>query len=199
MNLAPQPREAVVVIDWEFVPISSAPADFKHATPLWLDIDGACSLRASQVPVPDNGATKIFSLSMTPPWKATFAADTILWVMSHIHDGGENLLVTRNGVTVCDSVAGYGESEGYISTYVHEHGTSAGASTGGGHTSKRHTTRTPHVSSLSPCSPLGKEKVQVGDEWSVRANYNLNKYTATSEGDELAPIMGISMVYVVKT
>ncbi|KAM7188609.1 hypothetical protein V8F20_010496 [Naviculisporaceae sp. PSN 640] len=195
MNELPQARDAIVVIDWEFVPLSSSAttaAEFKHATPLWLDIDGACSLRGSEVPVPTD--KKIFSMSMSPPWKATFAADTILWVMAHIHDGGENLVVTRNGVEVCDAVAGYGESEGYVSMVLHEH--VAGA--GGGHMGKRHTTRTPHVSSLSSCSPVGKEKVQVGDEWSVVANYNLEKYAATSEGDGLAPIMGISMVYVVK-
>lgn len=197
MNDQDQPRDAVVAIDWEYVPMSAAP-EFKHATPLWLDIDGSCSTRASEVPVPENGNVKVFSLSMTPPWKATFSADTILSVGSHLHDGGDNLLVTRNGVTVCDGVARYGETEGYVSTSVHEHSAIAGGGAGGHGVQQRHTTRTPHVSSISSCSLVGSQKVQVGDEWSVRANYNLTKYTPASHGDGLAPIMGISMIYVVK-
>ncbi|KAM7224124.1 hypothetical protein V8F06_000597 [Rhypophila decipiens] len=202
MNDQTLPRDAVIVLDWEYVPspAAAAAADFKHATPLWLDIDGACSPRGSSVPVPDNGTTKAFSLTMTPAWKATFSADTILLVGSHLHDGGDNIVVTRNGEVVCDSVAKYGETDAYVSTSVHEHGTGG---TAGGHEGqvmeKRHTTKTPHVSSISSCSyPLGAHKVEVGDEWSVRANYDLGKYKAMSEGGGLAPIMGISMLYVIK-
>ncbi|KAM7199454.1 hypothetical protein V8F33_004481 [Rhypophila sp. PSN 637] len=197
MNDQTLPRDAVIVLDWEYVP--SPAVDFKHATTLWLDIDGACSPRGSSVPVPDNGTTKVFSLTMTPAWKATFPADTILFVGSHLHDGGDNIIVTRNGEVVCDSVAKYGETDAYVSTSVHEHGT--GSSTGAHEVQvmeKRHTTKTPHVSSISSCSPLGAHKVEVGDEWSVRANYDLGKYKAMGEGGGLAPIMGISMVYVIK-
>lgn len=191
MNDLPEARDAVVAIDWEFV---SASADFKRVTPIWLDIDGACSTRGSEVPVPDNGTAKVFSLTMTPPWTSTFSAD-ILWVMSHLHDGGETLQVTRNGVTVCEGLAKYGESEGFVSTSVHEHGGTSSSRSSGRGIEVRHTTKTPHLSSVSSCSLLNDQKVQVqvGDEWSVRANYDFNKHMG-GEG----PIMGIAMVYVVK-
>ena len=196
MNDKPETRDAALVVDWEFVPNTPG---FKQATPLWLDIDGACGARGSQVPVPDNGAAKVFSLAMTPPWKATISAD-ILMIGSHLHDGGESLQVTKNGATVCDSVAKYGESEGYVSTTIHEHGLLAAVPGSGVSKDKRapaHTIKTPHLSSMSLCEPLGL-KVQPGDEWSVRANYNLTNHKGMAEGSGLAPIMGIGVVYVVK-
>lgn len=184
MNDREESRDAAVVLDWEFVPKTPG---FKQASVLWLDIDGACTTRGSEVPVPDNGAAKVFSLSMTPPWKATFSAD-ILFILSHLHDGGETLQTTKNGATVCDSAAKYGESEGYVSTTIHEHG---------GAKEKRHTVKSPHVSSMNSCF-LPKDKILPGDEWTVRANYNMTNHKGNLHGGGLAPVMGISMVYVVK-
>lgn len=199
MNDKPETRDAAVVIDWEFVPNTTPGSGFKQVHPLWLDIDGACGLRGSEVPVPDNGTAKVFSLDMTPPWKATFSAD-IISINSHLHDGGLSLLVTKNGSTVCDSVAGYGESEGYVSTSVHEHGALAVIPENGVSKEKRapaHTVRTPHLSSMNACVLPGT-KVQPGDEWSVRANYNMTKYKGMADGNGLAPVMGIGVVYIVK-
>lgn len=204
MNDKDEARDAAVVIDWEFVP-NNATTCFKKADTLWLDIDGACTIRGSEVPVPDNGTAKVFSLSMAPPWKPNFSAD-ILVMGSHLHDGGEWMQTTKNGATVCDSVAKYGESEAYISTSVHDHGGSGIAGrvvvaedvvSEKETRAPAHTIKTSHVSSISTCS-LPKEKIQPGDEWSVTANYNLTDHKAMGDGADLAPIMGITMVYLVK-
>lgn len=197
MNDKNEARDATVVMDWEFVPNTPS---FKKADVLWLDIDGPCTTRKSEFPIPDNGAARVFSLS-SPPFKAIFSAD-ILQVISHVHDGGESMQVTKNGATVCDSTAKYGESEGYVATSIHEHGGS-GTGTGGlavSENEKRapaHTIKTPHVSSINSCFLL-KDKIQPGDEWSIKANYNLTNHKAMAMGSELAPIMGIGLVYIVK-
>ncbi|KAK3316258.1 hypothetical protein B0H66DRAFT_560838 [Apodospora peruviana] len=209
MNDKMEARDAVVTIDWEFVPASSASSSsFKHATPIWLDIDGICP-GSSEVPVPDGGSSKVFSLSLSPPWTSSFSAE-ILWVMSHLHDGGETLQVTKNSSpVVCDSVARYGETDAYVVTEVHDHNTPSEGGSGSGHhggqhgvkrraaAAPAHTTRMTHISSMSSCALLGKQ-MNVGDEWTITANYNLTDHAPMTEGDGLAPVMGISIMYVVK-
>ncbi|KAH8897007.1 hypothetical protein GQ53DRAFT_498502 [Thozetella sp. PMI_491] len=183
MNESNEARDVVLTLEWEFVP--SAPPDFEVAVPIWLDIDGACLPHAAEVPVPKNEAT--FSFVMDPPWTANFSAKTLM-VMNHIHDGGSNILVTKNGQTYCDGKAKYGESSGYIS--------GMGGMDMSGH-SMSHDMGMKHISSISGCST--EELIQPGDKWSVKANYNLTEHAPMIEANNVpAPIMGIGVLYVVK-
>jgi hypothetical protein len=196
------PRDAVVTIDWEFIP--SIPADFKRAVFVWLDVDGPCLQRGGEVPIPEGA--KAFSLEMNPPWTADFSGD-VLQLASHMHDGGDEQLVIRNGNVACTAKARYGEKPGFVSSGDHSNhgggmgGGEGGGGGGGGHhdghgfspVQRRHED-IPHVSSISSCFKAGR--VEVGDKWHVKANYNLTRYPPMNMGGHLEPVMGISMMYV---
>lgn len=187
------PRDAVVTIEWEFIP--SQPSSFRPATFIWLDADGPCLERGGEVPVPEGQA--VFNLSMNPPWTADFSGD-ILQIASHMHDGGEELLVKRNGEVVCEGKARYGEKPGYVSSG--DHSDHEGGGEGGGHHHGRDLGRRhedmPHISSITSC--WGQGRVEKGDKWGLEARYNLTRHSAMAMGGHLEPVMGISMVYVAR-
>jgi len=191
-------RDAVVTIEWEFIP--SIPAGFKRAALIWLDVDGACLPRGGEVPIPDGA--KAFTLEMNPPWTAQLSGD-ILQMASHMHDGGDELLVLRNNNVACTGKARYGEKPGYVSSGDHSGHMGGGEGGGGGHheghggfslpITKRHED-TPHVSSISSCFSNGR--VEIGDKWHVKANYNLTRYGPLTLGGHAEPVMGITLMYV---
>lgn len=185
LNMWETEREALLTIDWEWVPASSA-EEFRRLTPVWLDIDGLCFLRNSQAPIP-RGENEV-SLKMEPAWKADFAGE-VVWTGGHLTDGGDTLDLTRNGVVVCEQKARYGEREGYIEV----DGSYNNGDYGYGHEAEARE----HLSSMTSCASVGR--IEVGDEWAVAANYNFSKYVPMREGDgRLAPVMGINLMYVVK-
>lgn len=53
-----------------------------------------------------------------------------------------------------------------------------------------------HISSISLCNQTGR--FEIGDKWSVTASYNLTKYAPRMAGDHYEPVMGISIMYVLK-
>ncbi|KAK1759558.1 hypothetical protein QBC47DRAFT_292019, partial [Echria macrotheca] len=204
MNEANQTREVFVTVDWEYVPSPSA--DFQVITPVWLDVNGTCFEHGSEVEVPVNQTT--FSLVMNPAWTSPFAGE-VVEIMSHLHDGGQDVLVYKNGGVVCNAKARYGERPGYVSPgdhsdhhhddddhdhddHDHEHH--------GGHDSvntlqKRHEDRV-HISSISGCTNVGR--IEVGDKWSVTAEYNLTRNMPMMMGGHYEPVMGISVLFVAK-
>lgn len=185
MNEIPEPRDAVLTLAWETVP--GLPEGFEVAIPIWLDIDGACHPHEAEVSVPNN--TRAFSFVMDPPWTANFSAKTLV-VAGHLHDGGENLEIMKNGQPYCNSVAKYGESAGYISGMPAMPGMNMGGS-------MPRAMSTSHISSMSGCS--AQEPIKPGDRWSVRANYNLTEHAPMMEQENIpAPIMGIGFMYIAK-
>ncbi|KAK3349995.1 hypothetical protein B0T25DRAFT_254938 [Lasiosphaeria hispida] len=182
MNEARSAKDVLVKIDWEFV--KSPPADFKAVTPVWLDVDGPCLPRNGEVPLPENAT--VFNLVMNPPWKANFSGE-VLWVIPHLHDGGDSLKVMKNNAVTCDSLPGYGETPGFRTPEV-EHGHH-------GRTAKRHEEML-HISSMTVCDKI--QRIEVGDTWGVKADYNLTKHAPQGEGDHLAPVMGIAVLFVVR-
>lgn len=104
MNKIKEPRPVVVTITYEYIP--NPPQSFSRVTPVWLDI-GNCS---NSDMLAFNDTT--FQYSMTPPWKANFAG-RITFAVVHLHDGGTHLTILQNN-TICDSVASYGLTPGYI-------------------------------------------------------------------------------------
>lgn len=97
MNETPDPRPVVVTITYEYIP--NAPRHFSKVTPIWLDITGPCG--GSDYPVPND--TMTFSPIETPPWTANITGH-IPFVAGHIHDGGLDVQVLKNGNTVCEYV-----------------------------------------------------------------------------------------------
>lgn len=95
MNETPDRRLVVVTVTYEYIP--SLPRHFSTVTPVWLDITGVCG--DSDYPVPNDTTT--FSPSMTPPWTTNITGH-ITFVAGHIHDGGTDIQVLKNGETVCE-------------------------------------------------------------------------------------------------
>lgn len=200
MNSASDTRDAFISLDWEFIP--SIPSDFRQAIPVWLDVDGTCIRRGSEVPVPDNATA--FTLVQQEAWTAQISGDVLL-MASHLHDGGDSVEVIRNGQVSCNAKARYGERPGFVSSGDHSNhggGSGGGDEEEGGHhgghstgLERRHED-TVHISSISVCTAQGR--VEIGDKWFVKANYNLTRYTPMSSGHHLEPVMGITQLYVAK-
>jgi hypothetical protein len=166
MNEVDEPRPAVVTIAYEYIP--NPPQSFSRVLPIWLDI-GTCT--DSDMPAL-NDAT--FQYSMSPPWKANFAGQ-VTFTGGHLHDGGTNLTILQNGNTICDSVASYGLTPGYIEAPS--------------------SMNMMYISNMSSCENGGV--VNIGDEFSITAYYNTSEYALMLNSDgTLAPIMGIALVYI---
>lgn len=197
MNESPDPRDAYLVLEVEFVP-SSAP-DFREAIPLYLDVAGYCT--DSAVPVPEG--EDVFDRSIE--WPVGFPGE-VLGVWGHLHDGGTKQEVELDGESLCEHVARYGESEEYI-THVgmfdedpadEEDGESEEGEEeeGHDHSSSNHTV---HISSITYCQDVGARRFGAGDVFSVKAYYDLGAHEPMAgHHGGLEPVMGISMAYVVK-
>ena len=202
MNDVEQPREAVIIIEWEYVP---AAAKFTALRPIWVDIDGNCGsfTNYSNVPVPNPVA---FNITMGSPWIANFSGE-VHAVYNHLHDGGIILDISRNDKLVCHGTAGYGERPGYVAPkkehgHGHEHEHEHEHEHGGGddHDHMEGMDMGPelisHISSISNCTE-GLGRTEVGDKWSVTAHYDLVAHPPMMESDdEPSPIMGIAVVFV---
>ena len=198
MNMVPDPRAAVVTLEWEYITAASAAAagGFAPVRAAFLDIDGACGsfTDTSDVDVP--AGMTVFKLSMEPAWTAAAsAAGRIVTTFGHVHDGGVLLETTRNGRVVCATVPVYGGSPGFVDPppapaaggeeeHHHMPGMDMGYRGGG----------LAHVSSMQPCEGLGR--IEAGDVWSVVATYNLTARPAmVDHHGETVPIMGIVGLY----
>jgi hypothetical protein len=131
---------------------------------------GGCN----EIPVPPED--KNFEL-VGPVWTSSING-RVVTVVSHLPDGGVNLHLQKNGHDVCVSEAEYGitsKSEG------HHHG--VGLS---------------HITRMSECYGVGN--MSMGEEWTVKARYDLEKHEPMSDGHGMPePVMGIAMVYVVES
>jgi len=166
MNEVPETRDAVVTVEFEYLPAQSH--EFRPVKTVWLDIDGVCDENRAEVPPPANLTT--FSLGMEDHWTMDLSGEVVSF-MNHLHDGGLNLQVIRNGKTACDSAARYGESTGFVDAKM------------------------THISSMSECPDL---TVQRGEKWWVKANYDFVKHSPMMEGSTPAPVMGIALLYIVE-
>jgi hypothetical protein len=166
MNEVTEARDAVLTIEWGYLP--SRPQDFRPVTIVWLDVHGGngCVKNGSDLLSPDGTAT--FSSEMPNPWTMTSSGRVVV-AAGHLHDSGVDMQTMKNGEVVCDSVAGYGESAGFVDAKM------------------------VHISSMSKCDTL---TVREGDKWSVKANYNFENHSPMMEGLTPAPVMGIAMLYI---
>jgi hypothetical protein len=179
MNETEDPRDAVVTITYEYIP--SIPQSFTQVIPIWLDINSDCSSN-SEEPAFNNTA---FNYTMHPRWKADFEG-RVTCIVGHLHDGGTHLEVLKNGNPVCDCVAAYGQTPGYVETAMNMN-KSMSMNMG--------SMDMVHISSLNSCLNAGTSTV--GDEWGLDAFYNTSEFAPMLDSDgSLAGIMGISLVYI---
>jgi hypothetical protein len=177
MNEAAQPRDAVLTLEWEY--ITGMPEGYKRTTPVWIDIDGVCSEHGSEVAPPKDNKT--FAFEMETPW-ITPVSGQVVCTAGHLHDGGVDLQIIKNGEAVCDSPARYGESAGYIETTQMEMDGMA------------MDMEMLHISSMGGCSDLSTRE---GDGWTVRANYDFGRHEPMMDGQGgFAPVMGIALLYI---
>jgi hypothetical protein len=167
MNANEGEKTVAVTITYEYIPY--LPEEFSTATPLWLDI-GGCH---SEMPVPSKNNK--FEL-VSPVWTSPING-RVVTVVSHLHDGGVNLRLQKDGQDVCVSEAEYGSvsrSEGH-------------------HYAKEKS----HITRMFECYDVGN--MSIGEEWTVKARYDLEKHEPMLNGyGEPEPVMGIAMVYVVE-
>jgi hypothetical protein len=213
MNMVDDPRDAVLTVTWEYIP--SVPAGFDKTKVLWLNIGGC--IDESEQPAKANQA---FQYTDPIPWTSNIAG-RITHMVGHLHDGGVHLTVTKNNKTICDSVATYGQDPAYIdggstkamsmsmmssmgiAATSMEMSTAKASGTGMPQTSNpgmagTNVSTTVHISKISSCKNAGA--IAIGDVLSLTAYYDSTKYSLVTYGNgSLAPIMGISVLYVADT
>lgn len=197
------PRDVYVTATWDYVAAPAVNASttaakrWAPAIPVWLDIDGNCGsyTNGSEVAVP--AGVEVFSYAMPVPWHPDAAAGggapknyDVLVSASHLHDGGLQLDISKNGALVCEGVAKYGQLPEYISQVPGEDmpgmpGMSMGS------------TPLTHISSIHLCSGVGA--TSSADQWSVTAHYNLTAHPGLETvNGQSKPIMGIGILFLVE-
>lgn len=113
MNETPDPREAVMTVEFEYIP-SPVPAEFQQMKSIWLDAAGCHG--ASEVPVPAGKEDSTFTIQPPEAWQVPsgFKENLIVGLGGHMHDGGMDLQVLKNNESVCDCVATYGATADYV-------------------------------------------------------------------------------------
>ena len=97
-------------------------------------------------------------------------------------DGAVDIEVSRNGQTLCRAPAGYGREAGYFNT-MRVAGVEEKAMVG-------------HISDIETCTE-GLGSTQKGDEWSVKALYNMTAHPPMREQDgSPSLIMGVAIVFI---
>ncbi len=184
-------REVVITTAWDY---ATNTTDFKAAVPIWLDIDGACGTytNGSEVAVPADA--HVFSYPSPDAWSPA-AAYEVLVAGSHMHDGGTRLDIAKNGAVVCEGVAHYGETPGYVST-LPDDGMS-GMPGMNMAASKADAGQLAHISSIHTCFDLGA--TSASDKWTVTAHYNMTEHPGMETTDgAVKPIMGIGLLYLME-
>jgi hypothetical protein len=180
MNELPMMRDAVMTVDYEFIP--GIPEGFEAVDTVWLDVGGCLD---SEVPPTSNTTSEY---TMTPAWKATNDG-IVLGIGSHLHDGGTHLAISKNGQLVCDNTATYGATPGYIDPNMMP---------GMNMSNMPDMSMTMmHISNITACYMPENGEVKAGDEFNIKAYYDMTKHMGMLEGDgKMSPIMGISVMYI---
>lgn len=183
MNEISTPQDAVVTITYEYIP--SPPSSFSRVKPVWLDIGGCDTADRAASP---NTTFEYSSI----PWTSNFTGE-ITWMVGHLHDGGTHLQVLMNNASICECIAAYGQTPGYIDSGTGSMNMSMPGMSGSMDVNGTSTTMQ-HISSMSACTG---GQMRVGDSWSVNAFYNTSEHKPMMNTDgSLASVMGISLFYV---
>ncbi|KAF2171563.1 hypothetical protein M409DRAFT_18675 [Zasmidium cellare ATCC 36951] len=163
MNMLYEEQTVVLSVLWEYV---IAPyTDYALATPYWLNIGG---FGDSDRPAANNSRFTYSSPTLTPDFHGR-----IVFIGSHLHDGGTLVEVFKNGEVLCGVKPVYGESKGESAD---------GAL---------------HIVAMPVCLDAGR--VQPGDQFNLTATFDTFEYAPMVNNDgSLEPIMGVAVAYVVK-
>jgi hypothetical protein len=156
MNMRHQSQEVLLSVTFEFVP--KLRRRFRKVRSYWLDVGGC---EGSNVPAREDAVWDLES-----PAVRAEGAGRVVFVASHLHDGGVRAEVSRNGEVVCESVAGYkeeGEAE--------------------------------HIDRLSTCLDVGDTRKGDEWSVKSYYDTKLHAPMRNMDGS-LEPVMGISLVYV---
>jgi stress up-regulated protein Nod 19 len=147
-DLASMSRERETVsyqVTFLWMPASEA-GDMTDLEPVWFDVDQCGD---SNIDLPAGQSTRTWT------WNANRVGD-IVGIGGHLHNGGVNIQITNDstGQTICDSVAGYGETPMYVDHHGNE-----------------------WLSSMSTCGgatdPDFASPVASGNRITIRANYDM--------------------------
>ena len=196
MNESQLNRTVYLTLEWEY--LAGIPDGFDMDVPIWLDVKGDCP--GQEGPLDPKG--EVFNVTRGSPWSPEFNGDLFL-MTSHVHDGNIHQEVFLDGKMVCDSVANYGESAGYIShegmyghETEHEHGDEGEEEGEPGsehdHGSDDHIT---HISSTTSCNNLGK--IGPDNKLTLTSFYNMTEHPGMMGHDgDLEPIMAIEWMHM---
>jgi hypothetical protein len=162
MNWATTTKTVKLKITWKYATGADA-TNRTDVRPMWIDADG-CSTD-SYISVPNTGLTDTHRDVRAP------ITGNIIGVAGHIHDHGVNVELTNESAgsaLICNSVARYGESAGYI--------------TPDGRT---------HVSSMNVCLGDPLARVSRGNSLRLHTIYNV-----PSTHEALDDAMGIMLAYI---
>jgi hypothetical protein len=181
MNENPKEEKVYMTITYEY--ITGKPEGFSDLRPVWFDAD-QCGV-SDVKPKSQNGAYTIAAR----PWRANFDGK-IIALGSHLHDGGINAVVTRDGEVVCNSEAKYAETSAYVSQMKGRNRMTVTEQMGS----------MEHISSLSLCGT--KDGVDIGDikkgqTWVIKGNYDYSVHAGMKNGrGKQSDVMAIAIMYV---
>jgi Stress up-regulated Nod 19 len=180
MNSTPKNITTILTIDYEFIPASPYPVAFRNLTSVWLDVGGCDD---SDVPVQGNST---FTLSTPSSWTMPASdlyrlnAGRIVFAEGHLHDAGTHIEILKNSdESICDSIATYGATPGFVEKDLGMQ----------------------HISNMTSCGgdvPSPESNiVKAGDRFDLRAHYDMTTHKGMRESDgTLAPVMGIAIMYL---
>jgi hypothetical protein len=179
MNMSMEDKIVYLTVTYEY--LDGPPrAGWMDIKPVWLDID-QCGM--SEVHPPQQSGK--FTLT-SKPWQPNFEG-IIGGVGGHVHEGGVNVeILATNETQVCDSVATYAETEGWV-----HHAPSR--SMNGMNIAKN------HINGMTNCW-LGEMKIKElkkTQNWIIKGNYDYDRYGGNlEEGGKQAEIMALALMFV---
>ena len=147
---------------------STAAAGYKAVKMAWLDAGGCYS--GSEI-TPKNGSYDLTS----PTWTSSISG-TMLAADGHVHNGGENVTIWKNGQSACISQHLYGRTPEYISPTMMDGSPGPMVS----------------ISDTSQCENFAT--TTVGDTWFITAHYDTNVHPIDQTASGPMDIMGIAKV-----
>jgi hypothetical protein len=220
MNMVDESRDAVLTVTWEYIP--SVPAGFDKVKPLWLDIGGCDTsdvpAKANQAfqytdpsPWKSNLAGRITGMGghlhdggthLTVTKNNTVICDFVAMYgqnPAYIDGGSMSMSSSMSGMSMSGmSMSGMSmrpRATTSASDTSVDSRTSMPMSTSTGMAGMNMGADTVHISSISTCYNVGV--IGIGDILSITAYYNSTEHALmTNTNGTLAPIMGISLIYV---
>jgi hypothetical protein len=172
MNLNTTDKTVYLTLDYKYV--AGDTPGFKPAKPLWLDV-AQCG--TSEVPAKTGKYTVA-----SQPWTSTITG-TLLGGAGHLHDGGTNAVMEKNGQVFCDSVAKYGTKPEFVDPGGMDHGDDGGHGHAGGM----------HISEQTLCE--SGSSIAPGDRIVLKGNYDDSVHPQMVHDGKLHSVMAIAILY----